>query len=177
MFSSQKKSSHSFFSPRSASADRVVQADLITFLSVVQKSNIYFLPISWQPALGILGEGGTGAISQSALSLAMTLAFKRFHSSGDLEDPFLPLITEVSILSQAPIQEHPNIINLEGVCWEVKPGTEEVLPVLVFEKATWDLHQFMKVEEGMKMTIYDKLKVCTDIGAAIMALHTYGRVF
>ena len=46
--------------------------------------------------------------------------------------------------------------------------------MLVFEKASWDLQQFMNVREGMDMVIEDRLKICADIGGAIMALHAYG---
>jgi hypothetical protein len=103
----------------------------------------------------------------------MPLAFKRFHD-GDSEIDFLPLMMEVLILSQPLIQSHPNIVSLEGVCWEVKPRTEKVIPVLVFEKAAWDLQQFMNVSEGVNMSIDERLKLCADIGSAIMTLHAYG---
>ena len=38
----------------------------------------------------------------------------------------------------------------------------------------------MNVPEGMEMAVEDRLKICADIGSAIMALHAYGvsmRVF
>jgi serine/threonine protein kinase len=151
-----------------------LQNDLIAFLSIAQKCNVDFLPITWQPALGNLGEGGSGTISQSTFNADMSLAFKQFHYSRDSEMNFLPLMSEVLILSQPPIQNHPNIINLEGICWEIKPHTEKAIPVLVFEKAAWDLHQFMNVPESMNMSIEERLKICADIGIAIMALHDYG---
>jgi hypothetical protein len=155
------------------------QNDLIAFLSIVQKCNVGFLPITWQPALSTLGQGGSGTISQSPLSADISFAFKRFHDSysGDSDKDFLPLMSEVLILSQPPIQKHPNIINLQGICWEVNPRTQKAVPVLVFEKAAWDLQQFMNVQEGMHMSIDDRLKVCADIGSAIIALHSYGLTF
>ena len=158
------------------------QSDLITFLSIAQKCNVDFLPITWQPALGTLGKGGSGTISQSTFSTEMPLAFKRFHvdedpSSRESDSDFLPLISEVLILSQPSIQSHPNIVNLEGICWEIKRITENAVPVLVFEKAAWDLQQFMNSREGMDMSIDDRLKICADIGCAVMALHTYGLLF
>ena len=186
MFSARNSAlvSHSdgMFTRFSASTNRSnsdLQWDLIAFLSVVQKCSVDFLPITWQPTLGILGEGGSGTISQSAFAADMPLAFKRFHEggdsgSGDSGMDFLPLISEVLILSQRPIQEHPNIVTLKGVCWEIKPLTERAVPVLVFKKASWDLQQFMNVSEGKNMSIDDRLEICADIGNAIMTLHAYG---
>ena len=46
--------------------------------------------------------------------------------------------------------------------------------MLVFEKAPWDLQQFMNVGEGMEMGLEDRLNICADIGGAIVALHAYG---
>ena len=165
-------------SPRySATASRnnpVVQSDLIAFLSIVQKCNVDYLDITWQPALSTLGEGGSGKISQSTFMTDKPLAFKRFHDSEDSDGGFLPVMSEVLILSQLPIQNHPNIVDLEGISWEIKPRTEKAVPVLIFEKAHWDLQQFMNVCEGMDMVIEDRLKICADIGSAIISLHTYG---
>jgi len=55
--------------------------------------------------------------------------------------------------------------------------TEKAVPVLVFEKAAWDLKQFMNVPDGMNLSINDRLEICADIGSAIMALHDYGLKF
>ena len=153
---------------------RDAQSDLIAFLSVVQKCNVDYLPMTWQPALSTLGVGGSGTISQSTFMPEKPLAFKRFHDSENSDDVFLPMMSEVLILSQPPIQNHPNIVDLEGICWEIEPMTERAVPVLVFEKASWDLQQFMNVREGMDMAFEDRLKICADVGGAIAALHAYG---
>ena len=171
--------SHSdgMFSHHSASVSRTnsnVPSDLIAFLSIVQKCDVDYLPITWQPALSTLGEGGSGTISQSTFIADKPLAFKRFHHSENSDGDFLPLMSEVLILSQPPIQIHPNIVDLEGICWEIKPWTEKAVPVLVFEKASWDLRQFMHVREGTDMVFEDRLQICADVGSAIMALHAYG---
>ncbi|KAF8539361.1 kinase-like domain-containing protein, partial [Trichophaea hybrida] len=147
--------------------------DLIAFLSVVQKYNVGYLPVTWQHALNDLGKGGSGTISQSTFNTAMHLAFKRFHGNDDSDTDFLPLIAEVLILSQPAIQMHPNIVDLEGYCWEIKPRTEKAVPVLVFEKAAWDLEQFMNVSESRNMSMYERLNLCADIGSAIWTLHAY----
>ena len=168
--------SDAMFSRYSAStsrANRVIQSDLIAFLSIVQKCDVHYLPMTWQPALSTLGAGGSGTISQSTFMTKKPLAFKRFHDSEN-SDGFLPMMSEVLILSQPPIQNHPNIVDLEGITWEIKPWTEKAVPVLVSEKASWDLQQFMNVREGMDMVVEDRLKICADIGGAIVALHAYG---
>ena len=171
--------SHRTFPRYSVSTSRtnhIVQSDLIAFLSVAQKCDVDYLPITWQPALNTLGIGGSGTISQSTFITERPLAFKRFHDR-DFENPyggFLPVMSEVLILSQPPIRNHPNIVDLEGICWEIKPSTEKAVPVLVFEKASWDLQQFMNVREGMDISFEDRLKICANIGDAIMALHAYG---
>ena len=46
--------------------------------------------------------------------------------------------------------------------------------MLVFEKASWDPQQSTNVREGMDMVVEDRLKICADIGGAIVALHAYG---
>ena len=164
------------YSASTSRTNRIVQSDLIAFLSIVQKCDVDYLPITWQPALNTLGIGGSGTISQSTFIAERPLAFKRFHGrdSKNPDDGFLPMMSEVLILSQPPIRNHPNIVDLEGICWEIKPSTEEAVPVLVFEKASWDLQQFMNVREGMDMSFEDRLKICANIGDAIMALHAYG---
>ena len=164
------------FCRHSASAsrtNRAAQSDLIAFLSIIQKYNVDYLPITWQPALSTLGVGGSGTISQSTFIPEKPLAFKRFHDSENPDGDFLPMMSEVLILSQPPIQNHPNIVDLEGICWEIT-GAEKAVPVLIFEKASWDLQQFMNVPEGRDMVFEDRLKICADVGGAIVALHAYG---
>ena len=126
------------FSSYSASTSRtkpIVQSDLIAFLSIVQKFEVDYLPITWQPALGTLGEGGSGSISQSTYMTKNPLAFKRFYDSGDSDGGFLPMMSEVLILSQPPIQNHPNIVDLQGITWEIRPTTEKAVPVLKDRKS------------------------------------------
>ena len=127
------------YSASTSRTDRVAQTDLIAFPSIVQKCGVDYLPITWQPALSTLGVGGSGTISQSTFMIEKPLAFKRFHDSENPDIGFLPMMSEVLILSQPPIQNHPKIVDLEGIGWEIKPGAQKAVPVLVFEKASWDL--------------------------------------
>ena len=102
------------YSASTSCTNHVAQSDLIAFLSIVQKYNVDYLPITWQPALSMLGDGGSGTISQSTFMSKKPLAFKRFHNS-DSENPddrFLLMMSEVLILSQPSIQNHPNIVDV-----------------------------------------------------------------
>jgi hypothetical protein len=143
------------------------QSDLIAFLSIVQKYNVDILDITWQPTLNI-GQGGPGTISQCTLITDIPLAFKRYFISGvsdssDSDSSLLPLISEVLILSRRPVKRHPNVINLVGICWEIKPRVEKAVPVLVFAKAVWDLQQFINVSEAKNMSINGRLKICATL--------------
>lgn len=151
------------------------QACLIEFLSTVQRCKIDFLPITWQEGLGILGRGGSGQISQAPVRRGIGIAFKRFHTQGPITALYKAMISEVLILSQPPIRGHPNIVNLEGVCWEIDSETDEATPVLVFEKATWDLQEYMRVTEGATMSLSERLEHCVDVGSAIKAMHAYSK--
>ena len=100
------------YSASTSRTNRVVQNDLIAFLSIVQKCKVDYLPITWRPALRTLGAGGSGMISQSTFMAKKPLAFKRLHDSGNSDGGFLPMMSEVLILGQPPIQNHPNIVDL-----------------------------------------------------------------
>ena len=167
--------------------------DLITFLGVAQKNEIEFLPITWQPALDHIGLGATAEIREASMSLQMSFAFKRpiFTSSFNLEElekRVLPaLIAEISVLSHPAVRNHPNVIHLEGVCWEIVSSEGEnvsrkgpifkrkggIVPVFVFEKAKHgDLHKFMAHTER-KLGFVERIKMCADIAKAIAEMHSH----
>lgn len=170
--------------------------DLITFLGVAQRLGIDFLPITWQQALDRIGRGATAEIRETLLTLQASFAFKRpiFQSSfdpGEFEGRILPsLIAEMSILAQPSIRRHPNIIRLEGICWEVSPGQGPpvlrdrpvetgnggIVPVLVFEKANHgDLSSFMMHSEGKQLDFTERLELCTAVAEAIITMHSNSR--
>ena len=89
MESSPSNSSDSLFtynragiSSQSAAPIEIAALDqsynFIDILAVAPRMNIDFLPITWQPALDGIGEGGTAEIRQSLIELQMSFAFKRF---------------------------------------------------------------------------------------------------
>ena len=103
--------------------------DFLAFISIAQKHNVDFIPTRWQPGFGLLGEGGYGRVNQSLVNLQFSFAFKRIRHSSEPNETFKEAITELSILCQPLIHDHPNIIKLEGICWEVNP--DRILPVLL----------------------------------------------
>jgi serine/threonine protein kinase len=147
--------------------------DFISFLAVAQRLKIDFLPITWQPALDRVGEGTTAEICQSLINLRTSFAFKRFKWSLDESSNFRALISEILVLGNPLTRNHPNIIRLEGICWDIPPGDVKVHPVLVFEKTQYgDLEQFVDSATGSEMELQDRLKLCVDTGAAILAMHS-----
>jgi hypothetical protein len=165
---------------QSAALAKVVAPDLhydfISFLGVAQRLGIDFHPITWQPALDKVGEGGTADIRQALINLQMSFAFKRLkwprQARSDESRSLLALICEVSVLGHPLIRNHPNIIKLEGICWDISPGDEKVWPVLVFEKTqNGDLDRFMNSDAGKSLCLEERLKLCTDVATAVKDMH------
>jgi Protein tyrosine and serine/threonine kinase len=157
--------------------------NLITFLAIAQKLEIDFLPITWQPALSEVGAGGTAEIRQSLIHLQMSFAFKIIKNvkwideidetqrPREVKSRFEAIISEISVLGHPSVREHPNIISLLGICWDILPSGC-VWPVLVFEKtALGDLWKFTKSEEGENISIEARLKLCADVATAVLGLH------
>src|SRR6516164_5720364 len=143
--------------------------DFLTFISIAQKYNVDFVATTWQPGFGLLGQGGYGRVSQSLVNLQFSFAFKRIR---EVSDTFKEPITELSVLCQPFIRDHPNIIKLEGICWEVNPEADRILPVLLFEKSReGDLRHFLSSAEGRGLSVMAKLGLCADIAEALINLH------
>jgi hypothetical protein len=98
--------------------------------------------------------------------------FKHFKSPERARAPFQNIIREMIVLSQPSIREHPNIIRLEGICWDI-PQDDQVWPVLVFQKAHFgDLYHFSRSGAGRDLSMEDRLSLCIDIGIAIRDMHS-----
>ncbi|KAL8789349.1 MAG: hypothetical protein Q9195_006876 [Heterodermia aff. obscurata] len=168
---------------------KVVRYDFITFLAWAQHLQVDFLPITWQSARKIVGFGGTSLINQALVDLHTSLVFKRISlkrkQSEEEEIIFRDLITEIRVLSDPIIREHSNILLLQGICWDI-PHTlsndgvsgafcsDKVWPVLVFEKSQYgDLRHFATLAVGRELGMYERLRLCFDIGIAVTAMHGY----
>lgn len=171
--------------------------DFVTFLGVAQRLRIDFLPITWSPPLDRIGQGATAEIREAPANLQFSFAFKRplFRPCLDFKDfeaRILPsLIAEISTLGLKSIRRHPNIITLEGICWEVISWEGEsisreelytsrkggLLPVLVFETSKYgDLHHFMMQEAGRNLSLAQKIEICTDVAKAVTEMHFHGEL-
>lgn len=147
--------------------------DLVSFLTVIQRFNISILPVMWN-ALKAFSQGATSAIYQSHINIALELAFKRtsnlFRKKGETI-AFQILISKIMVLGTRSIRNHPNIVDLEGICWELDDH-ENLSPVLVFQKAQYgDLARYLTSTAGKESSFETRLSICVDIGNAIGALY------
>ena len=154
----------------------VSEYDLITFLAVVQKMQVGILPITWQSAPVEIARGGTSAIYEASMKSQTSFALKcvpdRQKQKLLKTNSFQTLINEVTMLSQ--LRGHPNIIDLQGICWDLTTE-DEVWPVLVFEKAPFgDLYDFLKRPVGRDLSFHERLSLCVDIGNAVIDMHSHG---
>lgn len=155
------------------------QHDLITFLAIAQNARFNFLPITWQEARDMLGSGGTSRVNEAQITLHTSFAFKCITGDHKSSVPksaiYKALASEVIALGQPFIREHPNIVELQGVCWDVTPDGE-IWPVLVFEKSEFsDLYNFLTIPAGRNLCTLERLKLCGDIGLAIRDLHFHSK--
>ena len=159
-------------------SDRGYNYDFLGFLGVAQSLKIDFLPITWQPALDKVGQGGTAKIRQALINIQTAFAFKHLEHSLSFEKGsrnMRALIAEVSVLGHPASRCHPNIMNIEGICWDVVDGGEEVWPVLVFEKTQLgDLNSFMTSGPGRELDFNTRLDILFDVGCAVSDLHAAG---
>ena len=162
----------------SAVSEHVEERDahhkFLSFLGLAQHLRIDFIPITWYSALEGARRGRTAAIQQMAIDFQTALAFKRLSSERPEQRArdMSALTVELAVLGHPAVRDHPHLSRLEGVCWDVTPGTDEVWPVLVFEKAPHgDLMSFMERGPGSALGFSDRLGLCGDIAVAIMDMH------
>lgn len=153
--------------------------DFLDFLGVAQSLKVDFLPITWQPALDNVGEGGTAVIRQALINLQMSFTFKHLKHPRSAEEKarnWAALIAELSILGHPAIRHHPNVANIAGICWDVVRGGEEVWPVLVFEKTRYgNFDRFMTSGPGNELDSRHRLDMLFDVALAVRDLHATGR--
>ena len=82
---------------------------------------------------------------------------------------------EIFAFGHPYIRNHPNVAQLQGLCWDISTDSK-VWPVLVFEKSPLgDFHDFLESPVGRNLDAARSLKLCLDVGTAIMDLHAVGK--
>lgn len=155
--------------------------NFLSFLANAQAQGISFLSIKWQAAQRAFGSGGTSIINEALANIRTTLAFKRVqpieefadeeHQKSDA-DIFRMLINEITVLGDSALREHPNIAQLQGICWDVS-SDGKVWPVLISEKSQLgDLYKFAHLPVWRELDIKKRLKLCIDIQTAVLDMHS-----
>ncbi|KEF55588.1 uncharacterized protein A1O9_08338 [Exophiala aquamarina CBS 119918] len=93
----------------------------LSFLALIQRLDIDFLPIAWHSALAGARRGGTAQLHQMAIDCQSAFAFKRFlllRGEQGVKD-WLILQTEVSVLGLPAVRGCKNIVAIEGVTWHI----------------------------------------------------------
>jgi hypothetical protein len=187
-------SKYQVYSTISASVSKTVESEdrspftkhsghknLICFLSLSQQLQVDLLDVTWEPRSDLLGRGGTAIISPAAIDSDVGLAFKRFSPGvprgtelQSVQDKvYLALIAEMSILCHPAVRAHPNIIDLEGVCWEIdssSKGSPVIWPVLVFERANLGSLDKYLLNRSVEHNV--KLGLMSEILSAVAFMHS-----
>lgn len=156
-----------------------VEYGFLSVLAMAQWRKIDFLPITWQSAMDQIGQGGSARIQQSPVNLQIDLAFKRLNLTvGGLPDEnalYRALTVEIGVLGHRRIADHPNILKLEGVCWDTDSFEDQIYPVLVFEKAAYgDLASFRASGLFQHLDAADKILLCAHVANAVATMHSCG---
>jgi serine/threonine protein kinase len=149
--------------------------DVTTFLASLQEWKVDILPITWQAAQQPIGAGATSRIDEVSQTVHRSFVFKRLsdkHKEPAMKESSLRMIlNEIAILSHTRVREHPNVIELEGICWDVE-SESQVWPVLVFDRTNWgDLSDFVDKPEWKTLTATLRMNICSDIGRAMSFMH------
>lgn len=168
--SSRFTATDTFSSPTTTSSH-----NFLTFLAATQFYKVDILPFNWDFALESAGPAGTAKIYESPLDVNRDFVFKRTRfTNTDANDSgtYNALVSEMSILCHPLLRQHPYIINLKGISWEITEKGDGVWPVIVLDKAPLgDLNYFLTTEEGKNLTFKKRSDLCAGIASAIRALH------
>lgn len=159
---------------------------ILSLLAIASRLNCNIFPLIWGSEMVGLGEGATGKFSQSPLNAQITIAYKRFSrrpsSDGTLTRGerlhllYKALICELIVLHHRELYDHPNIVKLEGICWEVVKEFNEIWPVLVFRKADLgSLDHFLTRPESKDIDMTELVIICGEVAKALRIMHLCGK--
>ena len=151
------------------------QDSLLSFLATAQALMLEMLPLVWNQQL--IGFGATSRIHESYGNQQTSFAFKRVHDASKSSTPhstiYRILTNEILTLCGPFSRNHPNIVQLQGICWEISCINDDAWPVLVFEKADFgDLYSFAMTPIGREMGLDKRLSLCIEMEKAIMDMHS-----
>jgi hypothetical protein len=158
--------------------------NFIYFCAEAQALGIDFLPIAWQPHVGLGGIGGTSKIQQSLLSVDFSLAFKSIDLGGvpqarrydELRAMYSLLRSEIQHMRDPRVLRSPHIMLVDGICWSINSVDGVIDPVLVYERAALgDLYLYMTSGDGRSLDIETRIKICRDIATGLETLHECSR--
>ncbi len=135
----------------------------------------------WYPALQV-GRGGFAVLNESPVNKEFSFVFKRsvdieFRADGNPKS-LRSAMTELAILTHHNVRRHDHVVDLYGICWEVNPEENRILPVLVLERARLgDLFHLRNTQEGNNMSIETKLSLCRQIAEGLAMLHASGELY
>ena len=160
---------------------RLPHYDLVSFLAISERIpslQFYTFAPDFRPKDQLTIKGGaTGLVHDIKLSSNHGVIFKRYKESSRLET-FKAIIAEIMILKHPVFAKHPNIVDLDGITWdvEVPDGQDpQVTPVLVFSRAEHGtLADFLRSSPGRGLSFGKRLRLCIDIALALEAIHAFG---
>jgi hypothetical protein len=162
--------------------------DILDILTLVQHWRVNILPVSWNEDEEDIGSGGTAGVRQGVNvrfvqeNAYFEFVFKRIHRPGisgaDKRADLEAIFSEILVLGHPVIRNHPNIITLEGICFEDARSFENpeeptvyAWPVLVLRKSHHlDLRKFFAKSQG-NLRFAERLKICGEIANAILLMH------
>jgi hypothetical protein len=125
----------------------------------------------------MLGVGGQALISQSLATINRSFAFRKLELrqlGPEIEEiAYQYLHRQISVFGRSEVREHPNIIDLIGICWEIEaPEQSVVRPVFVFEKAKYgDTKHLMCTKAAVKIAFEGRLRLYANLVCGMEVLH------
>ena len=159
--------------------------DLLSYLAITERlSNLRlysFIPNYQINNRSSIQAGASGIVHNQELSGDSGIIFKRYRTTpqSSRQEVFKAIISEVMVLKHPVLAKHPNVVDLNGVTWDVEfehGQAPQVTPVLVFKRAEYgDLASFFRTSQGQRSSLEERLQFCIDIASALKAMHTYGK--
>lgn len=160
--------------------------DLLSFLAITErlsKLRLYAFAPSYQPNDRLtIRTGASGIVHDQTLSSERGIIFKRYRTTpqSSRRDVFKAIISEIMVLKHPVLAKHPNIVDLDGITWDVeveRGQPPQITPVLVLKRAEHgNLAEFFRTSHGRNLSLEQRLRLCIDVALALDAMHTYGNV-